>query len=80
MKKIRVGIFGVGPRGNDLAKNFMMLNCEIAAICDNRKDALEKTSAKLGKNIPAFDNFDDFIKTDMDAVVLTNFFHEHFIA
>lgn len=77
MKKIRIGIFGVGPRGKDLAKNFMMLNCEIAAICDNRKDYLEKFSNTFGKDIPAFDNFDDFIKTDMDAVVLTNFFHEH---
>ncbi len=77
MKKIRVGIFGVGPRGEDLAKNFMMLNCEITAICDNRKSVLEKVSATLGKDIPTFDNFDDFIKTDMDAVILTNFFHEH---
>ena len=77
MKKIRIGIFGVGPRGEDLAKNFMMLNCEIAAICDNRKEQLKKISEKLGKSIPTFDSFDDFIKTDMDAVVLTNFFQEH---
>ena len=72
MKKIRIGIFGVGPRGEDLAKNFMMLNCEIAAICDNRKEQLKKISEKLGKDIPAFDSFDEFIKTDMDAVVLAN--------
>ena len=77
MKKIRIGIFGVGPRGEDLARNFMMLNCEIAAICDNRKAQLEKISQKLGKDIPAFESFDEFIKTDMDAVILTNFFHEH---
>ena len=77
MKKIRIGIFGVGPRGEDLARNFMMLNCEIAAICDNRRDRLEKISQKLGKDIPAFESFDEFIKTDMDAVILTNFFHEH---
>ena len=32
MEKLRIGIFGVGPRGDDLAKNFMMLNCEIVAI------------------------------------------------
>ena len=76
MKKIRIGLFGAGHRGEDLAKNFMMLNCEIVAICDNR-ELLEAFKSKFGKDIAAFDNFDDFINTDMDAVILTNFFHEH---
>ena len=33
MNKIKVGIFGTG-RGFDVAHNFMMLNCDIVAICD----------------------------------------------
>ena len=76
MKKIRIGIFGVGPRGMDLVQNFTLQGCEIVALCDDRKDILANASEKLG-GIPAFDDFDEFIKTDMDAVILTNFFHEH---
>ena len=77
MKKVRIGIFGVGPRGEDLARNFMMLNCDIVAICDNRKAVLDRVGEKLGKDVLKFESFDDFIKTDMDAVILTNFVHEH---
>ena len=33
MKKMRVGVFGVG-RGMYLAEAFMLLDAEIVAICD----------------------------------------------
>lgn len=36
MEKIRVGVFGAG-RGMTLAENFMLLNCEIVALCDNHQ-------------------------------------------
>ena len=76
MKKIRIGIFGA-RRGCGLAKDFMLLNCEIAAICDSRKCALDAALEMLGGDIPTYENFDEFIKVDMDAVVLANYFHEH---
>ena len=37
MKKLRIGVFGAG-RGADIAGNFMMLGCEIVAICDFHKE------------------------------------------
>ena len=77
MKKYRIGIFGTGPRGRDLSETFMLLNCEIVALCDQRKDKLTELSKKLGEDIPIFTDFDEFLKTDMDAVVLANYFHEH---
>ena len=76
MKKIKVGVFGVG-RGSDLAKNFMLLNCDIVALCDNNKERMDKALEKLGKDIPAYDDFDKFIEHDMDVVILANYFHEH---
>jgi len=76
VKKIRIGIFGAG-RGISIAQNFMMLNCEIVALCDSRENRLKKASKELGEDIPTFSDFDEFIKQDMDAVVLANFFHEH---
>lgn len=77
MEKLRIGIFGVGPRGDGLARNFMMLNCEIVAICEFRKKKAEEFVKNFGNDIAVYEDFDEFVKHDMDAVVLTNFFHEH---
>jgi len=77
MDRMKIGIFGVG-RGMDIAKNFMLLNCDIVALCDNRKDRMERALKQMNeKDVAVYDNFDDFIEHDMDAVVLANFFHEH---
>lgn len=76
MSKIKLGVFGAG-RGIDLAKNFMLLNCEIVALCERDKERAAKGLEKLEINVPVFESFDDFIKQDMDAVILANFFHEH---
>ena len=77
MKKIRIGIFGAG-RGYNLSKNFMMMaDCEIVALCDSHKERREAALAKLGGDVVGYDNFDDFVKHDMDAVILANNFHEH---
>ncbi len=77
MKKIKIGIFGAG-RGIDIAKNLMLIeDCEIVALCDfnekRRNDGLEK----LGKDVASFEDFDNFIKYEMDAIVIANYFHEH---
>lgn len=76
MKKIKIGIFGVG-RGMDLAKDFMLLGADVVAICDFRKDLLEKAIEKVGKDTAVYDDFDSFLEHDMDAVLLANYFHEH---
>ncbi|MBE6608246.1 MAG: Gfo/Idh/MocA family oxidoreductase [Ruminococcaceae bacterium] len=75
MKKLRVGVFGAG-RGADLATNFMMLGCEIVAVCDLHKERREEAAKKLG-GIAAYEDFDSFIEHGMDAVILANYFHEH---
>ena len=76
MKKLKIGIFGVG-RGMDFVRDFMMLNCEICAICDNHAERREKAAKELGNSVAVYDNFDEFIEHDLDAVILANFFHEH---
>ena len=77
MKRLKIGIFGAW-RGSHLAQNFMMLNCDIVAICDRRPEARERAIKELGlASVKEFDNFDDFINEKMDAVLLANFFHEH---
>ena len=77
MKRLRVGVFGVG-RGANIAQNFRLLNCDIVAMCDERKDRMESALKQLNdQTIAVYDNFDEFINHGMDAVILANFFHEH---
>ena len=76
MEKIRVGVFGAG-RGMTLAENFMLLNCEIVALCDNHQGRREAAMKKLDKSVVAYENFDDFIEHPMDAVILANNFYQH---
>lgn len=76
MNKIKIGIMGAG-RGVDIAKNLMLLDCEIVALCEFDKERAEDGIEKIGVDIPVFEKFDDFIEQEMDAVVLANYFHEH---
>lgn len=76
MKNIKIGIFGAG-RGIDLAKNLMLLDCEIVALCDFNEKRTADGLKNLGMDVPVFKDFDTFIEQDMDAVVIANYFHEH---
>ena len=76
MKKMRVGVFGVG-RGRYLAEAFMLLDAEIVAICDSHKERREAAMAKLGKSVVAYESFDAFIEHPMDVVILANNFYQH---
>lgn len=76
MKKIRIGIFGA-VRGMHYAKHFMLLDCDIAAICDKRAEAMDAAKAKLGNTATYYTDFDEFIEHEMDAVFVANYFPEH---
>ncbi len=78
MKKIKIGVLGVG-RGNSMIKYCRTAeNAEVVAICDKWAEGLEKRKKELADDSIAFYNsFEDFIKHDMDAVVLANYATEH---
>lgn len=76
MKRVKIGVLGAS-RGVDVAKNFMLLDCDIVALCDFNEKRAKEGIEKLGMKVPVFDNFDDFIEQEMDAVILANYFHEH---
>lgn len=48
MKKMKIGVFGAG-RGMDLATNFMLLGCDIVALCDSRTEMLEQFAPQLSE-------------------------------
>ena len=84
-RKIRVGIFGVGFRGNSVGRGGSLIGCveksgaEVVAICDNKELHLRYCKEKCFKNreVGMYTDFDSFIKHDMDAVMLCNYFAEH---
>lgn len=76
MKTIKLGIFGLG-RGGGFAETIIVNGGEVVAMCDRDVSKMESASEDL-ENKPAFyTDFEDFIKHDMDAVFLSNCFHEH---
>ncbi len=76
MKNLKIGVFGTG-RGYTIAKDFMMLNCEIVALCDFNKERLQKAASQMDDSVALYDDFYKFIEHDMDAVIIANYFHEH---
>lgn len=79
-KKLRIGVFG-GARGNSMIQALLHHpHAELVAVCDRFKPLLEQAKANAeaaGLPIEVFTSFDDFIKYDMDAVVLANYATEH---
>ena len=78
MEKVRIGVLGA-YRGTSMINYCKQAdNAEVVAICDKSPDALESQRKKCeGFDIAFYDNFDDFIQHDMDAVVLANYANEH---
>ena len=78
MKKVRIGVMGV-YRGKSMIKYCKLAeNAELVAICDKWEEGLEEAKKENeGLNIAYYNNFEDFIKHDMDAVVLANYANEH---
>ena len=78
MKKVRIGVLGA-YRGTGMI-NYCKIadNAELVAICDKYVPALEKQKSLCGTDgITYYTSFDEFIKHDMDAVVLANYANEH---
>jgi predicted dehydrogenase len=71
MKKLKVGIVGVS-RGDTYNNIFGKVNrSEVTAICDINSKNLEKAAKEVGlKDSGLYDNFDDFINSDIDIVVI----------
>lgn len=78
MSKIKIGVLGA-YRGSSMINYCKAAeNAEVVAICDKSPEALEaQKECADGLNISFYSSFDDFIKHDMDAVVLANYANEH---
>ncbi|MBP5237241.1 MAG: Gfo/Idh/MocA family oxidoreductase [Clostridia bacterium] len=80
MSKVRVGIFGCDRGGTMFWQMINHPDAEVVAICDKADPPIRRcleAAEKLGKKVEVFRDFDEFVKYDMDAVVLANYATEH---
>ena len=78
MKKCRIGVVGVG-RGSMMWKYCQDAeNAQIVAICDKWEEGLEKAKAQINSDsVTYYTSYEEFLKHDMDAVLLANYATEH---
>lgn len=80
MAKLKIGVFGA-YRGMTMINVLLKHpDAELVAICDKYRPILNKAgkaAEEAGLNVALYECFDDFIKHDMDAVVLANYANEH---
>ena len=79
MRKLRVGVVGVGRGGSMMKYCNTADNAELVAVCDNWVEGLRKKEKELqGSGITFYTSFDEFLEhPGMDAVVLANYANEH---
>lgn len=81
MEKVRIGVFGAYRGMTAIGQIMERDDAELVAVCDKFKLALDKCWKKAEEagmtNIAYYNNFEDFFKHDMDAVVLANYANEH---
>ena len=78
MEKIKVGVLGAG-RGDMMMKYCAHANnAELVAVCDYTDYFLNRAKKRLDSDsITYYTDFEEFIKHDMDAVVLANYATDH---
>lgn len=78
MRKIKVGVIGVN-RGSSMINYCRSAgNAQVVAICDKWEEGLRKKQQEINDaNISYYVDYEDFLKHDMDVVVLANFANEH---
>ena len=79
-EKLRVGVFGA-HRGKAMI-NVLAYHPDatLVAVCDKYRpmlDEVDKLAKEAGLDVALYENFEDFFKQDMDAVVLANYANEH---
>lgn len=79
-KKVKIGVFG-GHRGFTMIDQLLNHpDAQLAAVCDKYEPLLDKVTKAAEEHnldVAVYTDFDEFIKHDMDAVVLANYANEH---
>lgn len=76
-RKIRFGVIGCG-RGKTMM-NYCVKSghAELVAVCEKSPRLLEEAKKSYGESVTFYSDFEEFLKHDMDCVVLANYANEH---
>lgn len=74
-RAIKVGVFGVGRGKSFMGVGARANGLQLTSICDKWEEKLIEVAKANG--VEAYTDFDEFLKSDIEAVVLANYFHEH---
>ena len=78
MKKVKVGVLGIGRGLSMINYANKAGNAELVAICDYHEKGLHELKKQLNNpNISYYLSYDEFLNHPMDAVVLANYATEH---
>lgn len=79
-KKLKIGVLGA-HRGMTMIRQLLdHPDAELVAICDKYEPVFDKVRAETEKyavKVELYTDFENFVKHDMDAVVLANYATEH---
>ena len=70
---MKLGIVGL-CRGLNFVKSAKLNGVDVVAICDWDPKRIETALTTCPPGTATYSNFDEFIKHDMDAVVIANYF------
>ena len=79
-KKLKIGVMGAARGMTMIGVLLHHPDAEVVAVCDKYEPFLDNVRKKAADNnteVAVYNNFDDFIRHDMDAVVLANYAHQH---
>ena len=82
MKKLKVGVVGLGQRGYLLLKPMLQIEeAQVTAVCDAYQDRVDKAIAFVSEKYEApkgYTSFDDFLaNSGVDAVLVCTSWKEH---
>ncbi len=74
---IKIGVFG-GRRGNSMIDWCKKTKrAQVVAVCDRDEEVIDDLKKEYKKGITFCLTFEELLKCDIDAVILTNYAHQH---
>ncbi len=80
MAKLKIGVFGAARGRTMIGVLLDHPDAELVAVCDKYEPLLKQVQERAEEhklNVALYTDFEEFIKHDMDAVVLANYATEH---
>ena len=78
MEKMKIGVVGVGRGEHMINYSRHADNAQLVAVCDKWKDGLDAMKSRIGDDrVSYYTDYDEFLKHDMDIVILANYATEH---